>query len=369
MFPNPVAREVMDASFHARHLLTSGGTAEDLAAKNWKYGIGGYAPDSKISYSLTDSIVVAADWVGFLCLFGASIVLMAKLFGFKGPDGDSDYFVGYREEKVLCIFVNLIAALTYWGRVCSHFNGDVGLAVNVNYYKYFDYLFTCPLLTLDLLWSLNLPYKVTYSGFVALIMVCGTFCNMMEPPARYLWFVMAFCLFFFTWYNIIRLVYARFQQFMNDDAKKIRAPLKLSLTLYFTIWCGYPVLWILDEWGLMPGIAIHVISMIMDVAAKSVYGFALLKFQLSVDKNEFELGELKTLRGGVQQAETNMIRPSKSKQYFMNYGEGSPMDGFPTRNSRMYEEDGQKSEEIEATMSQIADLNKQLATLTAQADQ
>ena len=109
---------------------------------------------------------------------------MAKLFGFKGPDGDSDYFVGYREEKVLCIFVNLIAALTYWGRVCSHFNGDVGLAVNVNYYKYFDYLFTCPLLTLDLLWSLNLPYKVTYSGFVALIMVCGTFCNMMEPPAR-----------------------------------------------------------------------------------------------------------------------------------------------------------------------------------------
>lgn len=180
---------------------------------------------------------------------------------------------------------------------------------------------------------------------------------------------MAFCLFFFTWYNIIRLVYARFQQFMNDDAKKIRAPLKLSLTLYFTIWCGYPVLWILDEWGLMPGIAIHVISMIMDVAAKSVYGFALLKFQLSVDKNEFELGELKTLRGGVQQAETNMIRPSKSKQYFMNYGEGSPMDGFPTRNSRMYEEDGQKSEEIEATMSQIADLNKQLATLTAQADQ
>ena len=189
MFPNPVAREVMDyfsadASFHARHLLTSGGTAEDLAAKNWKYGIGGYAPDSKISYSLTDSIVVAADWVGFLCLFGASMVLMAKLFGFKGPDGDSDYFVGYREEKVLCIFVNLIAALTYWGRVCSHFNGDVGLAVNVNYYKYFDYLFTCPLLTLDLLWSLNLPYKVTYSGFVALIMVCGTFCNMMEPPAR-----------------------------------------------------------------------------------------------------------------------------------------------------------------------------------------
>jgi hypothetical protein len=53
----------------------------------------------------------------------------------------------------------------------------------------------------------------------------------------------------------------------------------------------------------------------------------------------------------------------------MNYGEGSPMDGFPTLNSRMYEEDGQKSEEIEATKSQIADLNKQLATLTAQADQ
>ena len=30
-------------------------------------------------------------------------------------------------------------------------------------WQYLDYMITCPILTLDLLWTLNLPYKVTYT--------------------------------------------------------------------------------------------------------------------------------------------------------------------------------------------------------------
>jgi len=197
-------------------------------------------------------------------------------------------------------------------------------------------------------------------------------------------FFMSACIFVFTWYNIIRLVYARFQQFMNDDAKKIRAPLKLSLTLYFTIWCGYPALWILGEFGFIPGLAVHVLSMIMDVAAKSVYGFALLKFQLGADKAEFDFGELKSIKPGAAQAEMpNMIRPSKNRSSRYNYGDDGSSDAGGYPGSRRKDdttfmmnsggawnggEDG-KDGEIEKTMSQIADLNKQLATLTAHNDE
>ena len=60
--------------------------------------------------------------------------------------------------------------------------------------------------------------------------------------------------------------------------------LYLSPILYSTIWCGYPALWILDEFASIPGLAVNVLSMIMEVAAKSVYGFALLKFKLGADK-------------------------------------------------------------------------------------
>ena len=39
--------------------------------------------------------------------------------------------------------------------------------------QYFDYMLTCPLLTLDLLWTLNLPYKLTYSLMVFLTLFTG----------------------------------------------------------------------------------------------------------------------------------------------------------------------------------------------------
>ena len=39
--------------------------------------------------------------------------------------------------------------------------------------QYGDYMITCPLLTLDLLWTLNLPYKMTYSLMVFLTLFTG----------------------------------------------------------------------------------------------------------------------------------------------------------------------------------------------------
>ena len=76
----------------------------------------------------------------------------------------------YRESRFLPVFVNLFAAIQYvrlwpsrdltlegllhsdtydfgtqWCRVCYHVNGGVDV-VNIDDYRYFDYLFTCPLL-------------------------------------------------------------------------------------------------------------------------------------------------------------------------------------------------------------------------------
>jgi hypothetical protein len=203
-------------------------------------------------------------------------------------------------------------------------------------------------------------------------MVTGVFCNAFEPPARYLWFAFSWILFVFTFYNIIKMVYCRFQQFMNDDAKKIRAPLKLSLALYFSIWSLYPALWILDEWGLLPGIAVHVLSMLMDVAAKSVYGFALLKFQLNVDKQEFDFSPLVSAKLKRDTLEMPpQIKSSRSRNSRAYDEDSEPDRDDWRRDSRRRDNDDfglndrpDKDQDIAKTMSQIADLNKQLATLT-----
>ena len=157
---------------HSRSLLQMTKGSVTVADKGWTYGVGGYQVPAKVPYSLQDGAVVACDWVGFLCLGGAAITLMYKLFNFRGPDGTVDYFVGYREEKVISVFVNLVAALTYWGRICAHFNGDVGLSLNVNYYKYFDYVFTCP--------TLVRPFSLLPTAFLCL--TCNAFLLCLSCP-------------------------------------------------------------------------------------------------------------------------------------------------------------------------------------------
>jgi len=47
---------------------------------------------------------------------------------------------------------------------------------------------TCPLLTADLLWALNLPYKFTYAGFVAVCIVCAFMATTIPAPAKFMWF-------------------------------------------------------------------------------------------------------------------------------------------------------------------------------------
>mmetsp|Transcript_8985 Transcript_8985/g.14198 ORF Transcript_8985/g.14198 Transcript_8985/m.14198 type:complete len:362 (-) Transcript_8985:188-1273(-) len=236
---------------------------------------------------LQDTSVIAADWMGFVALFGSAVVLTWKLMSFRGPEHDDVYFMGYREEKMLSVFVNLFAAIAYWARLCSHANGDVGPAAQIVTYKYIDYLLTCPILTVDLMWSLNLPYKFTYGASVGVCIVCAFACSTLDGMARYMWFAMGISLFGATWVSIVKVVRMRLDQFTSKAAKKVRTSLKIACMTYFAIWGGYPTLWVLNEAGIVDPISSHVLHCFLDVLAKSVYGFALLSFVLHGEKQEF----------------------------------------------------------------------------------
>jgi len=44
--------------------------------------------------ALQHPAVIASDWIGFICLFGSSFILVTKLMSFKGPDQDDKYYMG-----------------------------------------------------------------------------------------------------------------------------------------------------------------------------------------------------------------------------------------------------------------------------------
>nr|AHH02154.1 protein 100 [synthetic construct] len=231
--------------------------------------------------------VIVADWLGFIILGGSSIILCYKLMGFYGSDNKQKYFIGYREEKMLSVYVNTFAAVVYWARVSAHANGDVGLAAYVHLLKYCDYCFTCPLLTLDLMWSLNLPYKFTYSIWVGICIFSGIGSTKFQPPAKYMWFAFGMVIMFIVFWHIYSVVIIRLNQIFCGSTKKSANTLQIACAVYFSIWWGFPVLWFLLEFGVIGHPVTLCMHTVLDVSAKSFYGFMLLSFQLQAEREEW----------------------------------------------------------------------------------
>mmetsp|Transcript_32651 Transcript_32651/g.82343 ORF Transcript_32651/g.82343 Transcript_32651/m.82343 type:complete len:399 (-) Transcript_32651:156-1352(-) len=232
--------------------------------------------------------VLVADWLGLIVLGGSAIFLYIIITNFHGPLGNEKYFAGYREEKLLSIYVNSFAAYVYWARCGSHANGDVGPVAYIHLLKYVDYLFTCPLLSADLLCTLNLPFKVTYPYFVWLTIGTGVGCTKFVGPARYMWFCLGMCLFIVAWWSVYVIVAMRMRQISGSKmTQKCAVTIQTACAIYFSIWLGFPTLWLLLEFGTIGHPVTLCMHALLDVVAKSLYGFILLSFQITCEKEEF----------------------------------------------------------------------------------
>ena len=97
-------------------------------------------------------IVQAFDWIGFCSLTLTTVTLGLKLFNFKPPDKNCLYYFGYNEAGMAALYVNLIASTAYYAKIAAHLSGNPDSETNRALYTYCDYMVTCPVLTLDLLW-------------------------------------------------------------------------------------------------------------------------------------------------------------------------------------------------------------------------
>jgi len=347
-------------------------------------------PTSTMQY-LQSPLVQGMDWFGFVALSSTAATLAYRLTTFAPPNSDILYFFGYREHGMISLYVNLFAGVAYYAKVCSHLSGDVNGDFNIVAYKYFDYLITCPLLTFDLLNTLNLPYKITYAIYVLVTLFSGFMAANSPAPGKYLWFAFGMCIFSYTWFNIICLVQVRFIQYFKKKAvgnsnpnkrmsvaskagfrnKNVRNPLQTALTTYFCIWMAYPILWILLETQAIDRVTEHCINVVMDVLAKSIYGFALLRFQLIMDKVRFEMTELKVTKEDLLEdykKEKQRMRELRRRAQAMEDGHESLSEDEDEVDQPHKESDQLPKEETSST-SAIPMSQSQLQTLMMQFSQ
>jgi len=326
---------------------------------------------------LNTPVVQVFDWIGFTCLTMTTFILAFKLFNFKPPERNCLYYFGYNEHGMASMYVNMFAATAYYAKICAHLSGNQNPGSSVTNYQYGDYMITCPLLTLDLLWTLNLPYKMTYSLMVFLTLFTGFMAADHPYPGRWMWFCYGMVIFSFTWLKIISLVQVRFLQYFSKKEKgvsedhmtqsmkrvsmatksglrdkNVRNPLSTALGTYFCIWMVYPLLWLLREGDLITATIHHCSHVVMDVLAKSMYGFALLKFQLLVDKNQVRFSELKVTKAELVDDYTEQKKKIRKMQRAQDEGFSDESSDEDDEEDDEYD-DGPQQQQMMGTMPGI----------------
>ena len=110
-----------------------------------------------------------------------------------------------------CVLTCLFrCALAYFAKVLQSHSDDDGF-VPLTKIPYLDYATTCPLLTLDLMWCLDAPYKITSAVLVFTVMITGVACSLAVAPYSFYWFTMGMVLFIFTYALMLAIVRERLE--------------------------------------------------------------------------------------------------------------------------------------------------------------
>jgi hypothetical protein len=171
------------------------------------------------------------------------------------------------------------------------------------------------------------PYPMACQFF--LFLMFGVTCSYSAPGdtrshththvCRYLWFALGCFFFAITWYSIVVLSQVRFMQYFGKKhritarkgdgdkpkkkresfatkkglrEKKLRQPIQYFLATYFVVWIGYPLLWLLEEFQVIPNEATYVCHVILDLMAKVIFGFCIVRFQFLLNKIGLNLENL-----------------------------------------------------------------------------
>jgi bacteriorhodopsin len=215
-------------------------------------------------------------WLGIGTLFMliGTFYFIAKGWGVTDTEA--------REYYAITILVPGIATAAY----LSMFFG-VGLTevevvgrgtLDIYYARYADWLFTTPLLLLDLalLAKVDRVTIGTLIGVDALMIVTGLIGALSKTMlARYTWWLVSTIAFIFVLYYLLTSLRSAAKQ----RSKEVQNTFNTLTALVAVLWTAYPILWIVGtEGAAIVGLGVETLAfMVLDVTAKVGFGFVLLR--------------------------------------------------------------------------------------------
>ena len=183
--------------------------------------------------------------------------------------------------------VPLIAASAYFAMATGH--GAMTIGGHTFFFaRYIDWVFTTPLLLLDLalLALANVRRRIALVGVLlgadVYMIITGLIAGLLTGADKYVWFATSTIAFLFVLFVLVRM-------FREAQVRggAISSLFRNLATLTIVLWICYPIVWLLGTEGTgLLSIQVEVILyMILDVLAKVGFGFLLLSNRAALSES------------------------------------------------------------------------------------
>ena len=214
-------------------------------------------------------------WIGTAGMTLGTLYFVARGWGVEDEEQQRFY--------VITIFITAIASVAYFAMATGFGLTQVtvnGQVLDIYWGRYADWLFTTPLLLLDLALLARASKNTIYTlvGLDVLMIGTGVVGALASTSAtiRIVWWAISTVFLLFLLYFLIRtLGEAAARQ--TPEVRKLTSTLRNMLIV---LWLAYPIVWILGTEGTIGIIPLYwetAAFMVLDLTAKVGFGFVLLR--------------------------------------------------------------------------------------------
>eukprot|EP01137_Pigoraptor_chileana_P023725 Opistho-2@90512 len=208
------------------------------------------------------------------------------------------------EENMLSGMATCITGVVWFSRAVVFISlaNKQEVSFNIENYKYFDYLISCPMLVLDICFVAEEPYKWTFTLLTALTLFIGALSvssgGSDTRGESFAYFGLGSVFFTLLFYWLFRNLFRRLNQYPKD----IRIYLRLAVYTFLVVWPFFPILYLIGPlvWGFMSVETDTYLHGLLDICAKGLYGAFLLRFRLcleDIENNALAASELMPVTG------------------------------------------------------------------------
>jgi len=219
-------------------------------------------------------------WIGTLGMTLGMLYFIGSGWGVRDPEQEQFY--------VITIFITAIASASYFSMATGFGLTEVevaGEALDIYWARYADWLFTTPLLLLDLALLARADTNTIYTLIGLDVFMIGTgligALVTMTVVYRLTWWAISTAALLFLLYFLIKSL----GELSDERPPEVNSLVNTLQNLLIVLWLAYPVVWIVgtEGIGLIPLYWETAAFMVLDLSAKVGFGFVLLRSRAVLD--------------------------------------------------------------------------------------